>query len=218
MKHINENGRSMVEMLGVLAIIGVLSVGGIAGYSKAMNKYKINKTNDQVSMLVANIRTLFSSQNDYEGLDNAQAIKFGVVPNDMYKSNATGASANKITNAFGGEVTIGTSPTDAGHATSAFTVEYKNIPEEACVNIMTADWGSGQGSGLIAIAVTSGTGSNVAGADLSTVYVGNAGKAAAQNSTEVIATPGGTTQSAPLTVSQAVDACGTSNTITWKYY
>ena len=56
MKHINENGRSMVEMLGVLAIIGVLSVGGIAGYSKAMNKYKINKTNDQVSMLVANIR------------------------------------------------------------------------------------------------------------------------------------------------------------------
>lgn len=31
-----EKGRSMIEMLGVLAIIGVLSVGGIAGYSKAM--------------------------------------------------------------------------------------------------------------------------------------------------------------------------------------
>ena len=36
-------GRSMIEMLGVLAIIGVLSVGGIAGYSKAMEKLKINK-------------------------------------------------------------------------------------------------------------------------------------------------------------------------------
>ena len=33
-----QNGRSMIEMLGVLAIIGVLSVGGIAGYSKAMMK------------------------------------------------------------------------------------------------------------------------------------------------------------------------------------
>ena len=42
----NQCGRSMVEMLGVLAIIGVLSVGGIAGYSKAMNKYKINKKCD----------------------------------------------------------------------------------------------------------------------------------------------------------------------------
>ena len=37
-------GRSMIEMLGVLAIVGVLSVGGIAGYSKAMTKWKINKT------------------------------------------------------------------------------------------------------------------------------------------------------------------------------
>jgi type II secretory pathway pseudopilin PulG len=38
-----QNGRSMIEMLGVLAIIGVLSVGGIAGYSKAMEVIKINK-------------------------------------------------------------------------------------------------------------------------------------------------------------------------------
>ena len=42
-RYAQETGRSMVEMLGVLAIIGVLSVGGIAGYSKAMFKYKISK-------------------------------------------------------------------------------------------------------------------------------------------------------------------------------
>ena len=38
-----ETGRSMVEMLGTLAIIGVLSVGGIAGYTYAMNKYYANE-------------------------------------------------------------------------------------------------------------------------------------------------------------------------------
>ena len=38
----NESGRSMVEMLGVLAIIGVLSVGGIAGYKMAMEQIEIN--------------------------------------------------------------------------------------------------------------------------------------------------------------------------------
>ncbi|MBQ8671083.1 MAG: prepilin-type N-terminal cleavage/methylation domain-containing protein [Alphaproteobacteria bacterium] len=38
----NESGRSMIEMLGVLAIIGVLSVGGIAGYSKAMQKNSVS--------------------------------------------------------------------------------------------------------------------------------------------------------------------------------
>lgn len=44
----NESGRSMVEMLGVLAIIGVLSVGGIAGYRMAMKK---NVENDYLNFI-----------------------------------------------------------------------------------------------------------------------------------------------------------------------
>ena len=38
-------------MLGVLAIIGVLSVGGIAGYSKAMEKWKANRLVSEYSYL-----------------------------------------------------------------------------------------------------------------------------------------------------------------------
>ncbi len=45
-----EGGRSMVEMLGVLAIIGVLSVGGIAGYTMAMNKHRANEILQGASM------------------------------------------------------------------------------------------------------------------------------------------------------------------------
>ena len=48
----NQFGRSMIEMLGVLAIIGVLSVGGIAGYSKAMIKWQINQQIDVISQLL----------------------------------------------------------------------------------------------------------------------------------------------------------------------
>jgi type II secretory pathway pseudopilin PulG len=51
-------GRSMVEILGVLAIIGVLSVGAIAGYSKAMMKYKLNKHAEAVNMLINNVLQL----------------------------------------------------------------------------------------------------------------------------------------------------------------
>ena len=47
-----EKGRSMIEMLGVLAIVGVLSVGGIAGYSKAMEMYKIDKALDEYNFLI----------------------------------------------------------------------------------------------------------------------------------------------------------------------
>ena len=52
--NIENAGRSMVEMLGVLAIIGVLSVGAIAGYSKAMMKYKLNQHAEAVNMLINN--------------------------------------------------------------------------------------------------------------------------------------------------------------------
>ena len=48
----NSFGRSMIEMLGVLAIIGVLSVGGIAGYFKAMEKFKLNKAIGEYSYLI----------------------------------------------------------------------------------------------------------------------------------------------------------------------
>ena len=45
-------GRSMIEMLGVLAIIEVLSVGGIAGYTKAMEKIHVNKMIGEYNMLI----------------------------------------------------------------------------------------------------------------------------------------------------------------------
>ena len=51
----NPLGRSMIEMLGVLAIVGVLSVGGIAGYSKAMEKWKLDKAIGDYSMMIQGI-------------------------------------------------------------------------------------------------------------------------------------------------------------------
>lgn len=50
-----ENGRSMIEMLGVLAIIAVLSVGGIAGYSKAMEKFKVDKAIEEYSYAITGL-------------------------------------------------------------------------------------------------------------------------------------------------------------------
>ena len=225
MKHINENGRSMVEMLGVLAIIGVLSVGGIAGYSKAMNKYKINKTTDQVSMLVANIRTLFSSQGDYAGLSNGQAIKFGVVPNDMYtaSSNNTYASNYDINNAFNGDVFIASADARGADDNEAFIVSYNGLTAEACVTIATGDWGSGQGSGLIAIAAagTNGTAAETAGAGALLASIYTTTTAGSAEAASAVSIPGSTDHPTPMSVTNAVAACsgsGSTNSVAWKYY
>ncbi len=56
-----ESGRSMVEMLGTLAIMGVLSIGGVAGYRYAVDKANANTIIDEVnkrSMIVSQQRIL----------------------------------------------------------------------------------------------------------------------------------------------------------------
>ena len=82
-------GRSMVEMLGVLAIIGVLSVGAIAGYSKAMMKYKLNKHTEQMNTILSAVQQyrhewksmLYTPLKPYYQ-------KMGLLPPEMIKDNS----------------------------------------------------------------------------------------------------------------------------------
>lgn len=45
-----QSGRSMVEMLGVLAIAGVITFGGLAGYRIAMGKLRANGIAELIAM------------------------------------------------------------------------------------------------------------------------------------------------------------------------
>ena len=149
MKHTNESGRSMVEMLGVLAIIGVLSVGGIAGYSMAMSKFKITKTIDQVQTIITNLRTLYASQRMYNALPAQTAFNMGILTDETFDG------ANGL-NPFGGQINFDVGST-AG-ANRSFTIEYTGLTAEACVKLATADWGADASSGLLAITTGGGAG------------------------------------------------------------
>ena len=229
-----ESGRSMIEMLGVLAIIGVLSVGGIAGYSKAMNKFKTNKVADQVSMLVANIKTMYAQQNTYEGLSNETAISLGVVPDELVvKTKGTDNNEKtELLNSFNGPVFIFASDSTGKDDNKAFTIEFNNLSKEACITLATNDWGSGYSSGLIALRAA-GKSATEATDKLKTVYIGNEGTPGRKevkaegnnkgNDNDVIATPGGQAGArVPLSVTSAAVACGckAGNTcsLQWKYY
>ena len=214
----NESGRSMIEMLGVLAIIGVLSVGGIAGYSKAMNKFKTNKVADNVSMLVANIKTLYAQQNSYNGLDVNSAISMGVVPDELVSArpnnNGTGGA---LTNAYNGNVYIKAASSNGGTTSDdlAFYIIFTGLSKEACITLATNDWGSSFSSGLIGMQAKSGTGSNAAHTDADVTDI----KMGCDGGTSGIACAG---KSVPMDVGDAATACacnaGNTCSIFWKYY
>ncbi len=133
-----QSGRSMVEMLGVLAIIGVLSVGGISGYSKAMAKYKASKAMDQLSLLIANIRTAYSTMSNYSGLTDETARQYAIASRDMYQTG----NSTALVNAFGGKLEIKSTKYN-GIADAGFAIAYSGLNDEACIQLATADWGTG---------------------------------------------------------------------------
>ena len=164
----DQKGRSMVEMLGVLAIIGVLSVGGISGYSKAMAKFKLTKAQDQISMLLMNIRTAFATSPSYAGLNNGTAVSFAIAPGDMYggstDSISNSMSVSHLNNAFGGHAHVfscgetGTSFECSGGENSSdkidtdqfFAIVMTGLGREACVSLASSDWGT---DGLVSVKI-----------------------------------------------------------------
>lgn len=60
-----ENGRSMVEMIGVLAIIGVLSMTAIAGFMWGMNRYQAGQLVDVCSKVA--VAALTNEVKDAQG-------------------------------------------------------------------------------------------------------------------------------------------------------
>lgn len=173
---IDQKGRSMVEMLGVLAIIGVLSVGGISGYSKAMAKFKLTKAQDQMSMLLMNVRTAFATSPSYLGLNNGSAVSFGIAPADMTIQVKGGSTTSilgintKLTNAFGGEVYVSScdssdivsgkydcSPNEYLNTSNTeleqyFAISFQNLSRDACFALGGIDWGA---DGLMGITINS---------------------------------------------------------------
>ena len=209
----NESGRSMIEMLGVLAIIGVLSVGGIAGYSKAMNKFKTNQVADNVSMLVANIKTLYAQQKTYDGLDESSAVSMGVVPDEL------GTDGSKLTNAFNGSVKIREASSTTASDKKAFTLTFNGLSKEACLTLATNDWGSGYSSGLIYIKAAKDEIKNYDDTAATTGLIGCKG---AKATGDAVACPGGSVSPVPMPVQTAATACacnaGNQCSIQWKYY
>ena len=105
----NELGRSMVEMLGVLAIIGVLSVGAIAGYSKAMMKYKLNKQAEQLSAVI-NAGLRYAKHWNFKNVQYVNTIpyliKLNEIPQEMIKNNSTSVIYDVFNNSMNTSYTI----------------------------------------------------------------------------------------------------------------
>ncbi len=141
-----ENGRSMIEMLGVLAIVGVLSVGGIAGYSKAMNKYRVNKTIEQITLIAGNVRAFFAPQKNYQDFSDRTVLrKAKIIPDEMW-------DGNKIRDIWGNTISLGSYDND-----KHYYISLDGLSEEVCIELATKDWANIQNADAIHVGADADT-------------------------------------------------------------
>ena len=98
-----EQGRSMVEMLGTLAIMGVLSVGAIAGFNYAMNKHRANELLDEARKRAYTVMTqtqlgLTRSLSEYSRYNTFAG---GTFASEIVTENLSGQFGLKITGVLG---------------------------------------------------------------------------------------------------------------------
>ena len=65
----SQDGRTMIEILGVLALTAVLSISFIFAYSLAMEKIKINNTIKDITLTSQKIRNLYNKKKSFDNLD-----------------------------------------------------------------------------------------------------------------------------------------------------
>ena len=135
MRITNEKGRSMIEMLGVLAIVGVLTVGSLSMVGKARQQYNISQILGEATTLISNARKMACDYEEDYGSYTNMLYRSEAYPDGMTVTTNDGAATEFVLTA---DATLAITGTN-----NQFTVVIGDLPESVCVAIMTADWNSG---------------------------------------------------------------------------
>jgi type II secretory pathway pseudopilin PulG len=122
----SEAGRSMIEMLGVLAIMGVITVGAIAMISAAMRSQKRTSVQDEVAQIVTGVRGLLGEYDDFSGIDNGTIFA------------AIGMSAK---NPYGGDYRLEVNPANP----QQFILTIAGLNKSDCQYFKVKAWGDSVG-------------------------------------------------------------------------
>jgi hypothetical protein len=122
-----QRGASLLEAIAYLGIAAIVVVGAIALLNNAFSSANTNELSQQVSALQTGVRKLYMGQTGgYGSLSNSVAQNAGLFPATLVV-----ASSGSVTDTWSGTVTL------AGQ-TANFTIEFDSVPNDVCINTVTA--------------------------------------------------------------------------------
>ena len=126
-----QTGRSMVEMLAVIMIIGVLTVGALTGFNQTMEKYNVGKMHTDIQSISTEVANLYSWQRGYPESGKNNNFMSQLCSNEVFPD---GCDANlNAYNPFGGKYTVTA-------ADGYLTIKADGLPAGACEDLVIREW------------------------------------------------------------------------------
>lgn len=129
----NEKKATIIICLQILLLfLSMLLSGFLAGYSSANNRFKVQKSIDQIQTMAVNIHTLFAHH--YNGIEKPNVMyAVGIYTDEMCENE----KCENPKNPFGG--TIKLKQIEYNYDNS-FSIVYNGIPKISCIEIATFNW------------------------------------------------------------------------------
>ena len=124
-----QTGRSMVELLGVIAIISMLTVGALTGWPQMRRSMNVSKTQNEIALIAQEINNITYWFRTYPTGFMDMAV---LCENDVFPRKCDGS--NKTENPFGGTYEV-----DTSKVTVLKDPVTKEVIEEALIVSITAD-------------------------------------------------------------------------------
>jgi hypothetical protein len=121
----NKPGYMSIEVMGVILFVALM-IGYVAWQLSATSaSANLSMLQGSLTTMSMHIQKLYSGSNNYSGLNNALAIKSGLVPQQLLKGES-------ITTPWGGPITLA-----PGSDSGTFTVSVAGIKESDCILLAT---------------------------------------------------------------------------------
>ena len=156
-----KRGFTLTEIAIVLGIVGLILGAIWVAAAAVYTNLRTSKTSTQLLNIVQNVRAMYATSGVVDatadmttlGAQTTAAAKTyinaGVFPADML--NGPAATADTVQNAWNGNVAV-TSATGTT-ASDSFSVTFSNVPQQACITILTSTTGNGRDPGLFGVNV-----------------------------------------------------------------
>ncbi len=147
-----ERGATMIEMIGVIAIIGIVTAGMWKVAASGWSRYRMSQAVSQLQSLQKNIVRRYAAAGNYNELSENNILeefhKDKLLPAQMAYANG------KAYHTFGGEITVNVGEIVGwGESSHSFKITYKNLTFAQCAEMASISWIGNDFANIVSIQV-----------------------------------------------------------------